>query len=130
MSFLQAIIHSLLRPFRAAGEAAAAPETGTLGFQCDEPTVAVEPPPTWEAVVAALEFEVAEIRNEEASLNFSQPELLNSRVSELERAREARSQGVPVTDWCVYETLRERDATRVRLEMESNERAAEAELSE
>jgi GH35 family endo-1,4-beta-xylanase len=64
------------------------------------------PAHTWGAVIAALEFDVAAIRYEEATLNFNQAEFLAQYTNKLARALEAQTAGVPVADWVEAEAQR------------------------
>ena len=82
-------------------------------------TNASDTPPSWEALLWKLEFNVADIHHEEA---------LQQRSETLERAREAYRLGWSVEVWSTLETLRAQVAWEQRIAQQGMEHAIDMEL--
>jgi len=95
-----------------------------------QPSTTVEAPPTWETVLASLEFEVQELQHEQAALNFWHPEAILERQQKLERARHARHRGWSVQVWGTIEAMKQAEASEQRMQLERAERCSEMELDE
>jgi len=89
-----------------------------------------EPDAAWEALIATLEFDIAELQHEQSALNYWHPETIERRRRTLDDAKQARREGWTALSWATYDTLKQAEDEQAARELQRTEAAAEAGLSE